>query len=142
MKILKYFLRRRLDAPDVTGSSLTLGAAGSRRTVYLIDENSKLPDSSAQSNDPDPHVTNNRSGAATSNNNNNGNSNNNHADQVPSTFLMYNRISNVIGDTKVIGNGSSSQHSPKSSLTDNGNASKEKRSQEEEKAIWYEYGCV
>lgn len=142
MKILKYLLHRRLDAPDVTGSSLTLGAAGSRRTVYLIDENPKLPDSSAQSNDSDPHVTNNRSGAATSNNNNNGNNNNNHADQVPSTFLMYNRISNVIGDTKVIGNGSSSQHSPNNALTDNGNASKDKRSKEEEKAIWYEYGCV
>lgn len=137
-----FFLYRRLDAPDVTGSSLTLGAAGSRRTVYLIDENSKLPDTSTQSNDSDLLVTNNRSGAATSNNNNdNGNNNNNHADQVPNTFLMYNRISNVIGDTTVIGNGSSSQHSPKHTL-DNGNASKDKRTQDDEKAVWYEYGCV
>lgn len=120
---------------------MTLAAAGSRRTVYLFDENAKIPDTSAQSNDADVHVTNNRAGSTNNNNNNNG-SNSNHADHVPSTFLMYNRISNVIGDTKLMGNGSNSPHSPKSSLTDNGNAPKDKRSAEEEKAIWYEYGCV
>ncbi|XP_036335595.1 protein Daple isoform X3 [Rhagoletis pomonella] len=37
---------QRLEAPDVTGSSLTLGTAGSRRTVYLIDENQKIPETS------------------------------------------------------------------------------------------------
>ncbi|XP_067644456.1 girdin isoform X2 [Eurosta solidaginis] len=35
---------QRLQAPDVTGSSLTLGTAGSRRTVYLMDENQKIPE--------------------------------------------------------------------------------------------------
>lgn len=119
---------------------MTSAAAGSRRTVYLIDENSKLPDGSSPPSDAELHGTNNRTGST--GNINNGNNNNNHADQIPSTFLMYNRISNVIGDTTVIGNGTGGQHSPKSSLADNGNAAKDKRTQEEEKAIWYEYGCV
>lgn len=131
---------RRLDAPDVTGTSLTSAAAGSRRTVYLIDEISKLPDGSSPPTESELLVTNNRTGSTS--NINNGNNNNNHADQIPSTFLMYNRISNVIGDTKVIGNGTSGPNSPKNSLADNGNVAKDKRSQEEEKAVWYEYGCV
>lgn len=36
-----------LEAPDVTGSSLTLGTAGSRRTVYLIDEHQKIPETNS-----------------------------------------------------------------------------------------------
>ncbi|XP_053956841.1 girdin isoform X2 [Anastrepha ludens] len=42
-----------LEAPDVTGSSLTLGTAGSRRTVYLIDENQKIPETTTNSNGSD-----------------------------------------------------------------------------------------
>lgn len=127
---------RRLEAPDVTGSSLTLAAAGSRRTVYLIDEISKLPDTASQS---DSEIgTNNRNNAKNSNNNTstNSNNNNNHAsahDQSPSTFVMYNRISNVIGEV----------NSPNAVLgenTSNGNGAKDKKTSDDH--VWYEYGCV
>lgn len=137
-----HFDFRRLEAPDVTGSSLTLGTAGSRRTVYLVDlENSKLPDANSQS---DPELgANNRNSSANSNNNTSVNSNNsNHSsshDQTPSTFLMYNRISNVIGDPKVIGS-----NSPNNSVLDNasnGNGGKDKKN-EADGHVWYEYGCV
>ncbi|XP_030569977.1 protein Daple isoform X2 [Drosophila novamexicana] len=93
-----------LEPPDVTGSSLTLGTAGSRRTVYLIDE--KLPDGSSasaqQSQQPQasstPTPSNNAAAAAaaaaatgaepqTPLKN----------DNQPSTFLMYNRINTTIG---------------------------------------------
>lgn len=123
---------RRLEAPDVTGSSLTLAAAGSRRTVYLIDEIAKLPDTTSQS---DSEVgTNNRNNTKNSNNNTstNSNNNNNHAsahDQSPSTFVMYNRISNVIGEK-----------TPPSENTSNGNGGKDKKNGDEH--VWYEYGCV
>lgn len=118
---------RRYEAADVTGSSLTLAAAGSRRTVYLIDD--KLPDSantsttSAELTSPSPNSSNNRNNA----------SNNNH-DQAPNTILMYNRISNVIGEPKIQGNGSEN--------VTNGNVSKDKKKPDDERAIWYEYGCV
>lgn len=129
---------RRLEAPDVTGSSLTLGAAGSRRTVYLVDENSKLPDSTAQS---DSEMgTNNRNSTTISNNNTSKSSNNNNHstshDQSPSTFLMYNRISNVIGDPKVVG----SNNSVLNDNASNGNGGRERK--ENDGHIWYEYGCV
>lgn len=137
---------RRVEPPDVTGSSLTLGAAGSRRTVYLIDENSKLPDTSdgdllTGGNGSQNSSPNSNNGNLSGNNNNN--NNNPSLDQSPSTFLMYNRISNVIGDPQMMANGSSKQHSPNSSLTENGNGAKDrKKPDDNEKAVWYEYGCV
>ncbi|KAJ6636380.1 Protein Daple [Pseudolycoriella hygida] len=113
-----------LEPPDVTGSSLTLGTAGSRKTVYLIDE--KL--SASQSNivtDPNPTTSNNETNSQI-------------ADSTPSTFLMYNKISNIYG-TPVDGASGSGYMSDKS-------RSKEKKKTNEEKnkdsAIWYEYGCV
>lgn len=122
---------RRLEPPDVTGSSLTLAAAGSRRTVYLIDENTKLPDTS----DADLLTGNQNSSP-------NNNNNNNNQDQSPSTFLMYNRISNVIGDPKMMGNGSPN-NSINDNNTSNGNGARDrKKPDDNEKAVWYEYGCV
>lgn len=133
----------RIEPPDVTGSSLTLGAAGSRRTVYLGDEISKLPDTTTQSTDPDLmglSISNNNSSNSSSNNS----SNNNHStahEQTPSTFLMYNRISNVIGDPKI---GPSNQHSPNNSVLNdnasNGNGAKDRKKGDDH--VWYEYGCV
>ncbi|XP_064547414.1 protein Daple isoform X2 [Drosophila montana] len=94
-----------LEPPDVTGSSLTLGTAGSRRTVYLIDE--KLPDGSSasaqQSQQPQatstPTPSNNATAtaaaaaAATGAEPQTPLKN----DNQPSTFLMYNRINTTIG---------------------------------------------
>lgn len=148
MKIKLPLLFRRIEPPDVTGSSLTLATAGSRRTVYLVDEMSKLPDTT-QASDSEltgSHSANNRNSSTNSNNNSSLNSsNNNHSashDQSPSTFLMYNRISNVIGDPKTIG--SSNQHLANNSVlsdnASNGNGGKDKKKGDDH--IWYEYGCV
>lgn len=119
-----------LEPPDVTGSSLTLGTAGSRRTVYLVDEIAKIPDTS-QTSDPNTSPTN----------------NNSHPDpnQQPSTLLMYNRISNVIGtigneaSSSVAGSAVPNQDNAISSTDKN---LKDKKKEERENAIWYEYGCV
>lgn len=131
-----------LEPPDVTGSSLTLGTAGSRRTVYLIDENSKLPDTTTPNSETDISSKNN-------NNNNGNNSTPATNDQSPSTFLMYNRISNVIGDTGAGVSGSNNNENAAnnsdalvSSTVSDKNAKERKKAEEREKAIWYEYGCV
>lgn len=121
----------RLEPPDVTGSSLTLGTAGSRRTVYLIDD--KLSES--QSNvvtDPNP---------TTSNVNNETNSQ--IGDSTPSTFLMYNKISNVYGSA-IDGATGSGYSSGNNSIDKGGSKEKKKTNEEKNKdsAIWYEYGCV
>ncbi|XP_033241059.1 girdin isoform X2 [Drosophila pseudoobscura] len=99
-----------LEAPDVTGSSLTLGTAGSRRTVYLIDEHQKLPDGSSSSSGSNaqqqPASASSASNVGTptpnaepqtpqKNNDNNSNS----SSPGPATFLMYNRINTTIGGT-------------------------------------------
>lgn len=110
----------------MTGSSLTLGTAGSRRTVYLIDENTKLPDTTQP---PDA------AGATPSPNNSHA-----HLDQpVPSTLLMYNRISNVIGT--IGGEATGSNALPNADNTSNAPKDK-KKNDERENAVWYEYGCV
>lgn len=138
---------RRIEPPDVTGSSLTLGTAGSRRTVYLVDENSKIPDPTTQSTESEliashSHTINNRSPQSIGSNNSNNNNHSMSHDQTPSTFLMYNRISNVIGDPKVTG--STNQQSPNNSILNdnasNGNRGKDKK--DAESHVWYEYGCV
>lgn len=121
----------------------------------MVDENS-IPDPTTQS-DPElissSHATNNRNNTSISNNNssissnsNSNSNNNNHStsqDQTPSTFLMYNRISNVIGDPKIVGT-SNNQHSPNNSVLNdnasNGNAGKDKKKPDDH--VWYEYGCV
>lgn len=131
----------------MTGSSLTLGAAGSRRTVYLVDENPKLPDTSAQSdselgsnNRNNTSISNNNSSVSNSSSTNNNNNHSSSHDQSPSTFLMYNRISNVIGDPTQMAINSNNQQSPASSVI-NDNANKDKKKPNDEH-VWYEYGCV
>lgn len=56
---------------------------------------------------------------------------------------MYNRISNVIGDPKVIG--TNNRHSPNNSVLNdnasNGNGGKNKEKTDADH-VWYEYGCV
>lgn len=122
-----------MEAPDVTGSSLTLGAAGSRRTVYLVDENPKISDANAStSTTGDADLLTTGEGC---------NGNNNSTDQAPSTFLMYNRISNVIG-SNVTGNNVDplKQNVIAGDATTNG--TKDKKKNDEPSAVWYEYGCV
>lgn len=126
-----FFLISRLEPPDVTGSSLTLGTAGSRKTVYLIDE--KL--SASQSNivtDPNPTTSHNETTAQID------------STAAPSTFLMYNKISNVYGTAVDGGATGSGYSSGNNSIDRSGNKDKKKTNEEKNKdsAIWYEYGCV
>lgn len=64
-------------------------------------------------------------------------------DAAPSTFLMYNKISNVYG-TAVDGATGSGYSSGNNSIDKSGNKEKKKTNEEKNKdsAIWYEYGCV
>lgn len=115
----------------MTGSSLTLGTAGSRRTVYLIDE--KL--SASQSNivtDPNPTTSHNETNSQIGEN------------AAPSTFLMYNKISNVYGTAVDAGATGSGYSSGNNSVDKGSNKEKKKTNEEKNKdsAIWYEYGCV
>lgn len=171
-----------MEPPDVTGSSLTLGTAGSRRTVYLLDENaSKLAadannkaaatakntiaagavadnttSSASQTTSTSPEAAAAASASANNINNNNAGGGGDVAPApAPSTFLMFNRISNIIGGS-VDGGGSSSGHpvSPDgahngggggTSSSERGGRDKPKPTVAEdakESAIWYEYGCI
>lgn len=103
-----------------------------------MDEISEIPDANSQS-DSETGANNRNSTTISNNNTSNSSNNNNHSsshDQSPSTFLMYNRISNVIGDPTVIGS-NNSVHNENAS---NGNGGKDKK--ENDGHVWYEYGCV
>lgn len=150
MQFLFDFVYFSLEPPDVTGSSLTLGTAGSRRTVYLIDD--KLPDQSNNAAEKKASTTRTASpsniASVTSNADNNITQTSTKAStsDAPSTFLMFNRISNVIG-ANVSGNstGSTSPSNNGATINANDKNPKEKKKTTEdgkETAIWYEYGCV
>lgn len=142
-----------LEAPDVTGSSLTLGTAGSRRTVYLIDENQKIPETNQTSSTSlqTAGAGSNSSSTATLSANNNNTAEpqtptgSQKSDNNPATFLMYNRINNIVGGSSVVNDTPSS-----SSLANNrdidghqeDNKSARKRTEDKNNSIWYEYGCV
>lgn len=61
-------------------------------------------------------------------------------DTAPSTFLMYNKISNIYGTAVDGATGSGGSINTDKS----GNKDKKKTNEEKNKdsAIWYEYGCV
>ncbi|XP_020806538.1 girdin isoform X3 [Drosophila serrata] len=141
---LRQSLQRSLEAPDVTGSSLTLGTAGSRRTVYLIDEHQKLPDgSSAQQQQssggsnapattapaPEPPQTPQKTGDTT-------------ASSGPATFLMYNRINTTIGGASTSGDQSPLLPAASTSTPLQDDKTARKRTEDKSNSIWYEYGCV
>lgn len=176
-----------MEPPDVTGSSLTLGTAGSRRTVYLLDENaSKLAAdasnkaaASASASQPSKNAVDNATSASQSSTSPEataaataaaaaaaaGNNNNNAGTDVgaapaaapASTFLMFNRISNIIGGS-VDGGSIGSQHPLSADAGLNGSGTSSERSgtgrdkpkpptatgaeDGKESAIWYEYGCI
>lgn len=121
-----------LNTPEAAGS-LHLGTAGSRRTVYLVDDNPKIPVIESSSTTPGtPTPTNeNQSSDTTS------------AAVAPSTFLMYNRISTMYGNnseepTSLQTNGSADNKSTTSERKKNGSGNGKGK----ESAVWYEYGCV
>ena len=147
-----------MEAPDVTGSSLTLGAAGSRRTVYLIDENQKIPEA-ADGSGGAAEVSSGSSSSSTatlSGKNSMGEVQTSTSSQKPenqATFLMYNRINNIIGGNSP--NFSSNEISTSGFATSSGNSSRDietnqeesklvrsKRAEDKNNSIWYEYGCV
>lgn len=111
-----------------------LGGAGSRRTVYLVDENHIKADQSPSSSISQPSS---KAAAAvaspaisTSNDSSAG------GGGGPTTLLMYNRISNIIAPLSEEDNGGGGEKFG----TSNQNKSLEEK--EKESAIWYEYGCV
>ncbi|KAH8339783.1 hypothetical protein KR074_006977 [Drosophila pseudoananassae] len=135
-----------LEAPDVTGSSLTLGTAGSRRTVYLIDEHQKLPDGSSPGSSAAQPQSGGSSNAATTtpaepqtpqkNADNSGG---------PATFLMYNRINTTIGGTSTTSDQSpllQASGSVSGTPVPPDDKSARKRTEDKSNSIWYEYGCV
>ncbi|XP_075160706.1 protein girdin isoform X1 [Haematobia irritans] len=139
-----------LEAPDVTGSSLTLGTAGSRRTVYLIDENQKIPETATQSASTLQAV-----GTNSATNSQSSTTNNTAEPQTPtgtsksenpSTFLMYNRINNIVGGNSLtVSNNEapcSSTNRDLDSQQDQDNKVSRKRNEDKHNSIWYEYGCV
>lgn len=114
--------KNSFESPDITGSSLTLATAGSRRTVYLVEENqqtkisetssSKLEttgisvrsssSSSTSTLDAINNITNETTNSATSSTNSR-----HKTENSASTYLIYNRINTIIGGGAT-GNGSGS----------------------------------
>lgn len=145
-----------MEAPDVTGSSLTLGAAGSRRTVYLIDENQKIPetaDGSSGGGGGDGSGSNSSSTATLSGKNNTAEPQTPTSPQKsenPATFLMYNRINNIIGGNSTNLSGNEASLPPTLTGTsrdvedhqDENKLLRNKRPEDKNNSIWYEYGCV
>lgn len=148
-----------MEPPDVTGSSLTLGTAGSRRTVYLLEDNARKlaennnatsspsttnPTTSGTSKNstiPDNHSPPSTSAGATPESGPATNAAS--ASAPPSTFLMFNRISNVLGGPvdamgQPLLDNSGSAFSEKQSSE----KTKDKKENGKQTAVWYEYGCV
>ncbi|XP_059621753.1 girdin [Phlebotomus argentipes] len=126
--------------PDVTVAAL--GTAGSRRTVYLMDESTKLPEAA-----PSPsHSQSSAGGSSGANCANSADNGTHQSPGNPSTLLMYNRISNVIGGDVVSMGGSSGAQMISGDKANHRDSGSKKRPPNEEKdkepAIWYEYGCV
>lgn len=114
-----HFPSRFESQPEV--SNLNLSTAGSRRTVYLVDENNKKEGEKA----------------TTSNSNGNGNS-----DNQSHTILMYNKISTTIAGEETPmpvattnGTNGNQENNQKSSKSDK---KKNEKNQSRESAIWYE----
>ncbi|KAK9881970.1 hypothetical protein WA026_018161 [Henosepilachna vigintioctopunctata] len=98
-----------------TQSALSLGSIGSRRTVYISEDE---PNSS-----PPPSVLPLQTTPVRDNN---------------PPLLVYNRISTVIGDSlRTLGN---QTNLPESPIKENGD--RKKTVNPKETAVWYEYGCV
>ncbi|KAH8322816.1 hypothetical protein KR059_007152 [Drosophila kikkawai] len=132
-----------LEAPDVTGSSLTLGTAGSRRTVYLIDEHQKLPDgSSPQQQEQSSTGSSNPPATTAPAPEPPQNTSDTSASSGPATFLMYNRINTTIGGNSTSGDQSPLLPAASTSTPLQDDKATRKRTEDKSNSIWYEYGCV
>lgn len=103
-----------------TNSALSLGSIGSRRTVYISEEETpSIQPTTASTLPARPAVP--QNGTAASPN-----------------LLVYNRISTVIGDhsLRTLGN---QTNLPEEYMRDN---AEKKKTNSKETAVWYEYGCV
>lgn len=102
--------------PRDTGSALSLGSAGTRRTVYLSED------------EPTPATQ-----PTTSNTNQNN-----------PPMLVYNRISTVIGESSPRRDSAPAVATPFSDESSRENAANDRKKGDntKENAIWYEYGCV
>lgn len=138
-----------------------MGTAGSRRPVYLVEENhTKLPETGKSINSKTINNQQNTSATVTVTTAATGSTptptNNSSSDNSPS-FLMYNRISNIIGGcgdpattsltttatTNAIDDDDKNSNGGGSGVS--GSATKDKKKTDQknrENAIWYEYGCV
>lgn len=111
----------RFESPTDPPPNLSLlGTAGSRRTVYLGEENKAAEEASTS--------------------NGNGKSESPKSSAAP-TFLMYNKITTTIAGkespTPSVSNGTNGNENQKTK-TDKKKTDQKNR----ENAIWYEYGCV
>lgn len=120
-----------------------LGTAGSRRTVYMVDENQKIADPMNQSSSSSGS----NAGGQSSTNGGNvvGGAGGGSGGGEP-TLLMYNRISNVISSPLILDHASSTAADNDNKMANvNGKSSTNANNmddKEKESAIWYEYGCV
>lgn len=122
------FLCFSIESRQSSDASINLlGTAGSRRTVYLMDNiaNEHEKPGSDTSDETKPNVTSPNSSMISNNS------------SPPTTLLMYNRISNIMGESSTPNSNKNSGErkapSPVPSKKEDG---------EREGAIWYEYGCV
>lgn len=104
-------------SPREKGSALSLGAIGTRRTVYLSDD------------DPPPTAT----------TKNQPNSTSSPSNTTP--LLVYNRISTVINEVPRNPNAQSVNVNEESNTRD-APTERKKNENSKDNAIWYEYGCV
>lgn len=150
-------VKEKLTTTNDVASVVNLGGAGSRRTVYL-DENqikadaiNRSPSNSINVGQPVSGSSSSTAGvaavAAPATTNGGGSSGTSTA--APTTLLMYNRISNVIsplssgeGGDNQGQQGSGSVSSQNSTTNNNNNKGSGLEDKDKESAIWYEYGCV
>lgn len=98
---------------DPNSSGLSLGTAGTRRTVYLSEDEPSVPSNQSTTGKNTPPL------------------------------LVYNRISTVIGEPhkcKTLPQSSSTPVQEENDVVSSGD--RKKGDNTKENAIWYEYGCV
>lgn len=119
------------ESPTNVTAALGLCRAGSRRAVYLAEDNSQANLTSPIESDLEQKSKESPEKAESSN-----------------TFLVYNRISTVIGDgaaqtfNQSTGNEDNKSSFDTNIVKDEKDSSKSNKSNAKETAIWYEYGCV
>lgn len=135
--------------PSAEVPTLSLGSAGSRRTVYLVDEIPKINENTSKSATTGNSVSgggNHKSDdSCTDQNDSKSSTIPTTTTPAPSTVLMYNRISTMIGNDAV-GNYTEYEHENGGPITTSTPSKDDNRKKNniksKESAVWYEYGCV